>query len=98
MRREEALRILQKHRGDIKEYGVMSLALFGSVARNEATIDSDIDILVEFEPEAHVSMFDFLEFQEYLETLLGHRVDLVTKRAVKRGLRDHILKEAITAA
>lgn len=98
MRREEALRILSEYREGIKERGVVSLALFGSVARDEATSDSDIDILVEFEPEAHVSMFDFLEFQEYLETLLGHRVDLVAKRAIKRRLRDDIPKEAITAA
>lgn len=41
-------------------------------------------------------MFGFLEFQEYLENLLVHRVGLVTKKAVKRGLKDHILKKAIT--
>lgn len=98
MRRDEALRILSEHREDIEEYGVMSLALFGSVARDDATSDSDVDILVEFDPEARVGMFDFLEFREYLEGILGHRVDLVAKAAVKQRLRDSILGEAITAA
>lgn len=98
VKRDEVLSLLSQHRQEIEEYGVESLALFGSVARNEAGEDSDIDLLVEFHPYAHVGIFGFLELQEYLEGILGHRVDLVSKKAVKPRLKDRIFEEAITAA
>lgn len=73
-----------------------SLALFGSVARNEAGPASDVDILVEFgEP---VGLFEFVALKNYLEEILGNPVDLVTEDALKRQLRERILGEAIPAA
>lgn len=97
MRRDEALTILRAHSDELRSrFGVSSLSLFGSVARDEAGPESDVDVLVEFaEP---VGIFEFLALQEHLAELLGHRVDLVMKRAIKRQLRDRILGEAIHAA
>ena len=96
MKRAEALKILADHRLDLDRYKVKSLALFGSVARDQARVDSDIDILVEF--SELVGIFEFLDLKEYLEKILGARVDLVTEPALKKQLRAQILKEAVHAA
>ncbi|MHB8993181.1 MAG: nucleotidyltransferase family protein [Chloroflexota bacterium] len=96
MRRDEALRILAEHKEAIAGFGVKSLSLFGSVARDDAGPDSDVDILVEF--GRPVGLFGFIDLNDYLEGLLGRRVDLVTPDALKARLRDRILGEAIRAA
>ena len=72
-----------------------ALAVFGSCARGEERRDSDVDILVDFENP--VSIFEFLEVKDYLQTLLGQPVDLVMRRALKPQLRDRILAEAVSA-
>ncbi len=80
----------------LRELGVRSLSLFGSVARGEAQETSDLDMLVEFEGRATFS--GYMDVKELLEQTLGRRVDLVTRRAVKPALRDRILGEAIRVA
>ncbi|MGA7673353.1 MAG: nucleotidyltransferase family protein, partial [Nitrolancea sp.] len=77
-------------------YGIKSLALFGSVARDEARPDSDVDILVEFEHP--VGYFTVARLQEHLCILLGRNIDLVIQDAIKQQLRESILKNAIRAA
>lgn len=88
----EVKKILSKHKRDLIELGVKSLSLFGSVARNEGTAKSDIDILVDFDPRK--GLFFFIELKEYLEKLLKRDVDLVTKRALHPALKKRILSEA----
>ena len=97
MKRDEALQILSEHREDLKEFGVKRLAVFGSVARDEAGPESDVDVLVEFD-DRPVGLLTFLRLKRYLEDILDHSVDLVTPDALKRPLRDQILKEAVRAA
>jgi len=94
--REAVLSKLAGHRAELTRLGVRSLALFGSTARGEARIDSDVDILVDF---AHpVGLFAFLEVKSDLERLLGRPVDLVTASALRPELRDSILREAVHAS
>ena len=94
MKRSDVLSILHEKRGELSEkYGVKSLALFGSVARDEARPDSDVDLLVEF--DRPVGLFDFIGLQQFLETLLGCKVDLGTLRSLKPRLKDSVLQEAI---
>ena len=95
MTRDEIVRLLRDHRAEIEGLGVKSLALFGSAARDEAGTGSDVDVLVEF--TVPVGFFKFLDVKDYLETLLGCTVDLVTPNALKRQLREHILREAVRA-
>ena len=77
--------------------GVTSLALFGSAARNESSIESDVDFLVEF--DRPVGLFHFFSVQHRLEEILGVRkVDLVQRGALHPALREHILAEAIDVA
>jgi predicted nucleotidyltransferase len=69
---------------------VEKIGFFGSYARDEQSEDSDIDILVEFSRPVG---FEFIELKEYLETVFGKRVDLVTENALKPNMKDNVLNE-----
>ncbi len=74
-----------------KQFKVKEIGIFGSVVRGEDKETSDVDILVEFvEP---IGFFKFLELEEYLSDLIGRKVDLVSKKALKPRIGKHILKE-----
>ena len=77
-----------------RRYQVRELSVFGSTARGEARPDSDIDLLVEFLPGAHVSLLRHFAAERELSELLGRKVDLVSKRALRDALRDRVLAEA----
>ncbi len=95
MKRDEVLTILSKHREQLEKLGVKSLSLFGSVARDEARFDSDVDLLVEFSKA--VGLFEFIEVRLYLEDILGCSVDLGTQDSLKEHLRQPVLKDVINA-
>lgn len=95
MKRDEVLCILKAHQADLKPCAVKSLAIFGSVARDEARSDSDVDILAEFDKP--IGLFEFVRFKNYLEQVLGQSVDLATPDALKARMREQILREAIRA-
>lgn len=91
---EQIQAILDERRDQIKrEYGVTGIGVFGSYVRNEARLDSDIDILVEFEKTP--GFFKFLELEEKLSEWLGIPVDLTTRNALKPRIGRHILKEVV---
>jgi len=96
MNRDQVLQILQAHRADIVQHGVKSIRLFGSIARNEATPDSDIDLLVEF--NRPTGLFAFFRLQNFLEKLLGRKVDLGTPDGLKPRIREHVLRECVDVA
>jgi len=98
VKREEALRIPGANRERLREFSVRSLAAFGSVARDEATDASDVDLLVEFEPGARVGLFRFIELKQFLEATLGCAVDLGTHDTLRQRIRDRVLGEAIRVA
>lgn len=77
------------------ELGIRSLDIFGSVARGEAASGSDVDLLVEF--DRPIGLFHFFRVQRRLEQILGCRVDLVMRDAVKPQFRDRIFREAVRA-
>ena len=94
MKRANVIRILKKqHQELVERYSVSSLYLFGSVARDEARLDSDVDLLVEFNQP--VGLFQFIELQQRLEFLLGTKVDLGTRRYLKPRISDQVLREAV---
>ena len=76
-----------------KRHHVRRLALFGSVLRGDFGPDSDVDVLVEFEP-GHVPGFAFFDMQEELAEILGRRVDLHTPGSLSRYFRDRVVREA----
>lgn len=94
MDKQSVLRHLREGKAHVMdEFGVTELALFGSVARDEAGEDSDVDILVRFDGPATSKRFFGVQF--YLEDLLGCPVDLVTDKALRPELRPHVEHEAI---
>jgi len=99
VRLDEALSILISALPGLRDrYAVRDIAVFGSVARNEAGPRSDIDLLVEFEAGQAGGYFKFFTLQQELETLLGLKVDLVTPDALKKQIRGQVLAEAVHAA
>ena len=82
---------------ELKELGVVRLALFGSVLRDDFRPDSDVDVLVRFAPEARHSLFDVARMQEELAELLHRQVDLVCRDDVERS-RNNIRRQAILAS
>lgn len=91
--REAVMARLAAAEFDIRALGVARLALFGSVARDEARANSDVDLLVQFSP-GQKSYGRFLELSELLESLLHRRVELVTTEALSPFLGPRILAEA----
>jgi uncharacterized protein len=77
-----------------QRYQVRELSLFGSAARGEMRPDSDIDLLVEFLPDAQVDLVDYAGLMLDLSRLLGRKVDLVSKNGLKPLIRNSVLEEA----
>jgi hypothetical protein len=98
MTRDQALRILSAHRDKLEGFAVESLAIFGSVARDEATDASDIDVLVQFKKGRPVGLFHFVRLQRFLAGIMGCPVDLVTPEALRQEMRQQVLREAIHVA
>lgn len=97
MNRQQVLDRLGVHSQEIRQrFGVARLAIFGSIARDEAGPGSDIDVLVEFDGRADFNRFMDLKF--YLEDLLGARVDLVTKKGLRERLLPFIEEDALDVA
>ena len=91
---QEIKRISSVHKKELREeYGVKEIGIFGSYARKENRKNSDIDILVE--PERPMGFFTFIKLERYLSDLLGGKVDLVTKSALKPYIGRRILSEVI---
>ena len=97
MKRDEVINHLPSHRAELKHYGVTFLALFGSVARDEARDGSDLDVLVEFEGRITFDRY-YVDFKFYLEDLLRVSVDWVTKKMLRSEIRETVEREAIRVA
>ena len=94
MKQDAVLQVLKQKNAEItSKFGVKSLLLFGSVARNEATSTSDVDLLVEF--NRPVGYFGLFALQDYIEKLLGCRVDLGTLESLKPYIKDRVMGELI---
>lgn len=98
MNRETVVAILKRNRSQLTPYHVRSLYLFGSAVHDEAGPDSDIDLIVDFEPDTAIGLFGFARLQRTLSEIIGRPVDLVTRDALHKRLRESILKEAVRAA
>ncbi len=96
MRRDEVIDRLHRHESDLRRLGVRTLRLFGSVARDEASEDSDVDLLVAFEGAPTFS--GFMALKIFIEDLLGARVDLITETGLRDGVRPHVERDAIRVA
>ena len=93
MELEKVLSIVTEHQDTLRRLGVESLELFGSVARNQATVSSDVDFLVEFSNDA--GFFELTQLKYYLEDILGCQVDLGIKDSLREPLKESVMKDII---
>ena len=77
-----------------RKWNVSEFALFGSVLRDDFRPDSDVDVLVTWQPDAHISLFDYAPMKEELEAIFGRKVDLVSKEGIQQS-RNWIRKKEI---
>jgi len=95
MKNVEAIkRTLSEHKAELKEkFKVKNIGVFGSYARGEQKGSSDVDVLIEFDDP--IGLFEFMKLENYLSDLLGVKVDLVSKKALKPHIGERILEEVI---
>ena len=97
MTKRELEKKLAAYRNEPRKMGIVSLAVFGSVARNESTPQSDIDLLIDFDRD--VGLFHLFEIQHRLEEIIGvPKIDLIQTGAIHPALRKQILSEAVNVA
>ncbi|MDJ1177390.1 nucleotidyltransferase family protein [Roseofilum sp. BLCC_M91] len=96
MNQETVISTLKEHLETLHNLGVKSLELFGSVARNEARPDSDLDFLVEF--EGQITFDAYMDLKFFLEDLFTKKVDLVIKEDLKPRIREVVINQAIHVA
>jgi predicted nucleotidyltransferase len=95
MNRQEVIGILRQHADTLRSKGVSHAALFGSVARGDNRPDSDIDILVDIDPAAGVTVFDYVALKDYIASLFEGHVDVVDREALKPHLRSPSLQDKV---
>jgi len=88
----QLINLLEQHKASILRYGVSRIGVFGSFVRDESTLDSDVDFLVEF--RAGMKSYDnYIELAYFLEDLLGRKIELLTPQSLSPYIGEHILKE-----
>jgi predicted nucleotidyltransferase len=97
MNREQVIAALRQHEAELRRRGVSHAALFGSVARGEATPKSDIDILIELDPRAPVGLFEYVGITQYLADLFPLRVDVANRSGLKPLVRPRVERDAVYA-
>jgi predicted nucleotidyltransferase len=95
--RERVVATLRAHQTELHRRGVRHAALFGSIARGEGKRTSDIDIMIELDPEAPVGLFEYVAITQYLADLFPFRVDVANRNNLKPLIRPMIERDAIYA-
>jgi len=93
-KKSEILATLKALEPELRQRGIASAAVFGSVARGQAGPDSDVDVLVDVDPAAQFDLIDLVAVRNLLADRLGRAVDVVQREAIKPRIRDRILAEA----
>lgn len=94
---DQALEVLRRHREQLRSLGARHVAVFGSVARGEATDQSDVDVLVELDTEKRLDIFDYALIVVEIKAMFRGDVDVVNSRKIKHGYRESILRDAVNA-
>lgn len=91
--RERLCARLRSLRSKLEAQGVRHAAVFGSVARGDDVPESDVDLVIDLDPEKHVGVFQFAALAQFLEEALGRRVNLATRASLKAGRHDEVLAD-----
>jgi uncharacterized protein len=91
------LETLHKHEAELRQRGVIHASVFGSVARGGARADSDVDVLLDLDPQRPMGIFEYARLKLFLAELLGGSVDVVNRKTLRPLLKDAILRDAVNA-
>jgi predicted nucleotidyltransferase len=94
---QQVLTVLHAHEAELRRRGVCHAAVFGSVARGEAGSHSDIDVLVDLDPQKPIGLFEYARIKLYIAELLGDSADVVNRKTLKPLLREAILRDTMNA-
>jgi predicted nucleotidyltransferase len=97
MNRDQVIRTLRDHEAPLRHRGVQSAALFGSLARGEAHLASDIDVVLDLDPAAQISVFDYADIVGYIQSLFSQTVDVSNRETLKPHVRPTAERDAIAA-
>jgi predicted nucleotidyltransferase len=97
MKREEIIARLRENEAALRQRGVAHAALFGSRARGDQGAESDTDIMIEFDPAARITVFDYAGLKNYIASLLDGRVDVVNRDGLKPYVKPAATADAIYA-
>lgn len=97
MKLEQALRTLRDAEPALRAKGVVHAAIFGSTARGDQRLDSDIDILIDFDPLARVTIYDYVAVKDDIAALFEQPVDVVDREGLKPHLRQPVARDLIYA-
>jgi predicted nucleotidyltransferase len=97
MNAQDAIATLRRHEADLRARGIRHAGVFGSVSRGENRPDSDLDIIIDIEPDAHVTVFDYVGLKEYIAGLFEAPVDVVSREGLKPHIRPAATADAIYA-
>ncbi len=97
MDKQQVIDILKSYEAELRHRGILHAALFGSVARGDNRPDSDIDIMIEIDPAAHITVFDYVGLKEYIASLFAITVDVVDRHALKPYIRPPVESDSIYA-
>jgi uncharacterized protein len=95
MNAQDVLATLRRNESALRARGVRHAALFGSIARGDHRPDSDIDIMIEVDPDAHITVFDYVGLKEYIAGLFETPVDVVSHDGLKPYVRPAATADAI---
>ena len=97
MNAQHAVDILRRNETALRSRGIRHAALFGSIARGDDRPESDIDIVVEIDPTARITVFDYVGIKEFIASLFSQKVDVVDREALKPHIRDASARDAVDA-
>jgi hypothetical protein len=97
MNADQALMTLRRHEGDLRARGVAHAAVFGSVARGKNGVSSDLDIMIDVEPDAPLTVYEYVDLKQYIADLFEGPVDVVTRESLKPYVRPAATADAVYA-
>ncbi|MEZ5802559.1 MAG: nucleotidyltransferase family protein [Rhizobiaceae bacterium] len=97
MKLTEALETLKSAEISLRAKGVQHAGIFGSTARGDARTDSDVDVLIDFDPDAPITIYDYVSVKNDIEDLFGVKVDVVDSEGLKPNLRNSVVRDLVYA-